>query len=127
MTMCFTESTNPYVSSNTKRISTSHDTIQLNHVFGSLEIRKQTLRYVQEMHDCFLIMYLKLYTEVFYFEKLHLMFPKVSLLVKCPFQVEVMTSCDVSERSRQRTGPVLVSFFPVKNGRGTAGKSRGRL
>lgn len=70
------------------------------------------------MHDSFLITHLKLYTEVFYFGKLHLVFPKVSLLDRCPFQVEVMTSCDVSERSKQRTGPVFwfVSFQGRKAG-----------
>jgi len=59
------------------------------------------------VHDCFLKKYLKLYAEVFYFEKLQLVFPKVFLLDKCPFRTEVMTSFDVSERSRQRTWPLF--------------------
>ena len=45
----------------------SHDIIQLNHYFCFLEIRKQTLTYVQEMLEGFLIMYLKLYAELFLF------------------------------------------------------------
>lgn len=84
-TVCFAESTNLCVSSNTKKINISHETIQFNQVLASLEIRKQSLRYVQDIHDCFLMIYLKLYTEVFYFEKHHLIFPNVSLLGKSPF------------------------------------------
>lgn len=63
----FTESTNPQDLSNTKKIFTSLHTIQLNHVSCYLEIRKEALRWAQEMCAGFPITYLKLSTKDFLF------------------------------------------------------------
>lgn len=49
MTMCFTELTDPCISSSVKKCNGSVADIQLNHVFCSLENRYQALRYMQDV------------------------------------------------------------------------------